>query len=114
MTGQWAWHVHHRTLVERLNGPSGLAERQRYIQKEKPQREKARRLRLLKVVKYQDLMSQLAGYPGYHSGALSRAAETAIKKALKAALKVLHAQECPNCPWDGKTIFPRKPRKVKK
>jgi tetratricopeptide (TPR) repeat protein len=22
------------------------------------------------------------------------------------AIEALHAQECPNCPWDGRTIFP--------
>ena len=23
-------------------------------------------------------------------------------------IELLHKSECPNCPWDGKTIFPRK------
>ena len=28
------------------------------------------------------------------------------------ALEALHKKECPNCPWDGKTIFPQpKPKK---
>jgi hypothetical protein len=35
--------------------------------------------------------------------------ETAYDQAILGnypALKALHRQECPNCPWDGKTIFP--------
>ncbi|MBI2677136.1 MAG: hypothetical protein HYX21_04305 [Candidatus Yanofskybacteria bacterium] len=26
------------------------------------------------------------------------------------AIEALHAAECPNCPWDGHTIFPKNPR----
>jgi len=29
-------------------------------------------------------------------------------KAYQAEIEALHKKECPNCPWDGKTIFPRK------
>ena len=25
----------------------------------------------------------------------------------KVEIEALHAEECPNCPWDGETIFPR-------
>lgn len=28
----------------------------------------------------------------------------------QAEIEKLHAQECPNCPWDGDTIFPEKSR----
>ena len=33
------------------------------------------------------------------------AREEAVRRNRK-AIKELHAKECPDCPWDGKTIFP--------
>jgi hypothetical protein len=30
--------------------------------------------------------------------------------AHKTEIEALHAQECPDCPWDGKTIFPKELR----
>ena len=37
----------------------------------------------------------------------ARAAYEGIIKKHQEELDTLHAQECPNCPWDGKTLFPK-------
>ena len=105
--GQWAWHVHHRMLVEQLRGPDGLAARQGYIKGEKPPKERARRLRLLKVVKNQELLAGLkAGSPLAY--VLPDDTRKVIRRGLTRAINALHAHECKKCPWDGKTIFPTK------
>ena len=91
---RWAWHIHHNTLVEPVleEYDGSLAERRRYIKNEKPQHERALRLRLLKYVK----------------GQLPR--ELIVlrfsSRAVRAAVERLHKKECPNCPWNGETIFP--------
>ena len=109
--GQWAWHVHHQTLVEQLHGPYGLAERQGYIKGEKPPKERACRLRLLKVVHNQELIKTLGMgsdrvYPG--TLGLPRDVRKKIRAGIRRAITALHAHECKKCPWNGKTIFPRK------
>ena len=107
--GQWAWHVHHQTLVEQLRDPDGLAERQGYIKGEKPRSEQARRLRLLKVVKNQELLGILkAGLEAaFNLPAVPRDMRLKVRAGIRRALNVLHAHECKKCPWNGRTIFPR-------
>jgi len=39
--------------------------------------------------------------------AYKKAKATALAKRDK-AINTLHAKECPNCPWDGETIFPKR------
>ena len=36
----------------------------------------------------------------------TKAAVYLVIEAHKTEIETLHAQECPNCPWDGKSIFP--------
>ena len=108
--GQWAWHVHHMTLVEQLYGPYGLTNRQHHIKTTKPGRERARRLRLLKVVQNQALIVSLQA--GLDINCLPIHVRRKIRKALGVAILALHDHECPKCPWDGTTIFPKK-KKVK-
>ena len=105
--GQWAWHVHHQTLVEQLRSPGGLAARQHYIQEDKPYKERARRLRLLKVVKNQELISNLQVGLGLAYD-LPLDARNGVRRAIRRAINALHAHECKRCPWNGKTIFPKK------
>ena len=119
---RFAWHVHHGILVEPLLGP--ISVRRRHINEHKPKQEIAPRQRLLKSVKgpLPTLVAK-AGKAYDAAGKAYAAAWKAHDKALKAydkalkayaaALKAcqpellaLHAQECPDCPWDGKTIFP--------
>ena len=105
---QWAWHVHHRILVEQLRGQDGLAERQDYIREEKPHKERARRLRLLKVVKSQELINNLKVDSQTAYDLLPNDVRKVIRRGLTRAINALHAHECKRCPWNGKTIFPRK------
>ena len=76
-----AWHVHHEILWEVLTKP--IENRIAYIKSDKPKHEQETRLRLLKPIK----------------GPLP-------EKLTKAAMEALHKKECPNCIWDGLTIFP--------
>ena len=110
----WAWHVHHRNLVERLQGPNGLTERQSYIKREKPYKERVRRLRLLKVVENQELVTSLKTSLDGISYKLPHGVRRGIRMGIIRAINTLHAHECQKCPWNGKTIFPKKPKKVKK
>jgi len=96
----YAWHVHHRTLYETLTG-SGIAERQQYIKEAKPPKERPRRLRLLKAVKNQDLLTAL--------GQAARSNPSpAILRRLRNTISALHLEECKGCPWDDHTIFPKR------
>ena len=78
---KYAWHVHHEKLWEVLTEP--IKNRIAYIKENKPPAEQATRLRLLKLIK----------------GPLP-------DKMTKAAMDALHKKECPDCPWNGSTIFP--------
>jgi hypothetical protein len=75
------WHLHHEILVEQLTEP--LRARINYIKKEKPKDEVKLRLKLLAPV--------LGEIPTTDKG-----------------WNALHKKECPKCPWNGKTIFPKK------
>ena len=74
------WHVHHEKLVEHLTEP--VRARINYIKKEKPREEVEIRLRLLKPV--------LGKIPNTEKG-----------------WERLHKKECKDCPWNGRTIFPK-------
>ena len=77
------WHVHHERLWEPLMEP--IRNRIRYIKKEKLKHEIELRLKLLKPV--------LGDFPKDEKG-----------------WEELHKIECPNCPWNGETIFPDPPK----
>ena len=95
----YAWHVHHTRLYETLND-GGLAERQQYIKRGKPAKERPRRLRLLQPVKNQELLSALDAAKWASSSA-------GILRRLNNIINTLHSEECKRCTWDGKTIFPK-------
>ena len=124
------WHIHHDVLVEYTTAP--IEERIWYIQEHKPPEEVAVRLRLLKPVvgelpeSFAAAAKSLdAAEKAYAAAAKSLAAAAksldAAEKALDDAVKAyaatrlscddeieqLHRNECPDCPWDGKTIFPK-------
>ena len=105
-TGPWAWHVHHRTLLEQLNDANGLVDRQSFIKHDKPYKERARRLRLLKIVKNQELMVNLEASSALAYN-LPRDVQKKMRAGIRRAVKVLHDHECKKCPWDGRTIFPK-------
>ena len=75
------WHVHHEVLWEVLTEP--IRNRINYIKEYKPKAEIKLRLKLLKPV--------LGEIPNDEKG-----------------WEALHKKECKKCPWNGKTIFPKK------
>jgi len=89
--GDPVWHIHHDALVEPLTEP--LENRIKFIKERKPAREIETRLRLMKPVRGK--LPELA--KAYAEWAKAYAAPSVL---------ALHAKECPNCPWNGETIFP--------
>ena len=128
MTTEFAWHVHHNLLVEPLRKP--IKNRIKYIKQHKPKEEQAQRLALLKpvlgalpdsVVKAgADLVIAQTDYEKayekarVHYGAYylryekAKAAYEEIYEEQQLAIEALHKLECPDCPWDGETIFPHR------
>jgi hypothetical protein len=128
---EWYWHIHHDILCEPLIGM--IKDRIHCINTEKPECERATRLRLLRPVQHPDrLPIQLVearkaydeawkaygeagkayGEAGKAYGEAGKAYDEAWKaygeagKACAPELERLHREECPGCPWDGYTIFP--------
>ena len=106
--GQFAWHIHDDKLVEVLTEP--IEARQEYIRLKKPQDEIETRLRLLKpvvgelpaaVIDAGLAVTKERGWDSYAWMDMYNALRTHASE-----INTLHAQECPDCPWDGKTIFP--------
>ena len=113
----YAWHVHHDILVEPLTEP--IETRIAYIKASKPRSERATRLRLLKPVQgtLPPRLVTARAVLDRANAVLDRAnAEWdrawAVWYRAKAEclpeIETLHRQECPDCPWDGKTIFPER------
>ena len=130
------WHVQLDCLVEPLI--ELIENQIAFIRKNKPKSEIETRLRLMKPVRGQlPILVVKAGaacekvWAAYEKAraAYERAASekmwVASRKAIVAyrkkwatcekmitdnmpAIEALHRKECPNCPWDGKTIFPNK------
>ena len=114
------WHVHHDKLIEFCYG---YEERASFIRTDKPTHEQKTRLRLFKPVKGslpQEVIEAGQAYAkagqAYDKAwqAYNKAwqaydkAEQAYGEALKnnmPAITALHEKECPNCPWNGETIF---------
>ncbi|MFH1451013.1 MAG: hypothetical protein ABIF89_00160 [bacterium] len=118
------WHVHHRILIEWCYD---YVERTKYIRTEKAKDQRETRLRLFQPVKgdlpqevikarqalnearrvynkqVQSLYEARQAY--YEKERASQAYYKALKKNMP-AIEALHKKECPNCPWDGHTIFP--------
>ena len=166
--GLVAWHVHHDILCEPLTEP--IEERIDYIRMNKPKEGIETRLRLLNIVKNQELafeawseydiieskafsdyrairskaisdyhaITSKFGYdatkPNAGSDYLDMTREqwseyTAIESKARSEfetiisqskndfnekLNALHQEECPDCPWDGRTIFPNRIERVVK
>ena len=114
------WHVHHDVLWEWCTDYDG---RVAYIKANKPAEEVETRLRLMQPVR--DPPGRLAKAGAeyikaraeyYKAGVECDKARAEYVKAraeydkataeCAAEMKALHRTECPDCPWDGKTIFP--------
>ncbi len=88
------WHVHHDCLVEFCYNYN---ERQKHILKFKPESERELRLRLFQPVRG-ELPVQFVEARRDYDEAYRACAEEIL---------ALHTKECPDCPWDGETIFPK-------
>jgi len=120
------WHVHHDILLEPLTKP--IKNRIKYIKENKPEEEVELRLKLLKPVKGKlpDKFIKALEARVKAGEARVKAWEAYVKtwkafdKAWEARVKAweaydkagedpkiiaLHKKECPDCPWDGKSIF---------
>lgn len=82
----FAFHVHHNVLAEWCYD---YGERVKVIKKDKPVEEQELRLRLFRLIPEDRLPVKL-----------DKAWEAYGKE-----LKILHQELCPDCPWDGHTIF---------
>lgn len=132
--GALCWHIHHNTLCERAG--DSLADRAAYVRDNKPEYEIPTRLRLMRPVLNGKAESMWKFYNAacgeaqklcggaacgetwkfynaacaeawkLRGGAACGEAQKLYDEARK-PLEALHAVECPNCPWDGTTIFPK-------
>ena len=113
-----AFHCHHNTLVEEVYDYGGRVE---FIKENKPKQERELRLKLLKFIPEDRLPHKgLAAYDKARD-AYDKAWDAYVKardaydkagdayvKANKNELEQLHKELCPDCPFDGHTIFTRK------
>ena len=102
------WHLHHDVLVEPALEP--IKNRIAHIKRYKPKEERPSRLRLLRAVRGR-LPKEVRAVGEAYDKAWVASGKTwaAYDKALsqhKDEIEALHAKECPDCPWDGQTIFP--------
>ena len=124
---KWGWHIHHEILCEDRLYP--IEERIAYILTSKAPKERALRLRLLRPViddamvpiwkTYDDAMAAIQKTYADAMAAIQKTyddaiapiwktyddAMAAIWKTYADAMAAIHARECPNCPWDGESIF---------
>ncbi len=116
---QMVWHAYHADSLCQL---VDLEARQAKIEKIKPKHELPTRRRLMKPV-IGELSSEFVtackreeaswevweAWETWEAVWEAREAREARKASYtkhKAEIERLHTIECPNCPWDGKTIFP--------
>lgn len=103
------WHIYHDVLLEWTTEP--IEHRIEYIQTEKPEHERALRLRLLRPVRgslpASVVEARRAVVEAWRAYGEARRAYAATLSAHADEINALHAQECePDCSWDGQTIFP--------
>ena len=114
MKTEFYWHIHHDVLLEPLTEP--ITNRIKFIKENKPKSEIPLRLKLLKPVKGK-LPEELvkvreACDKAWEAYDKAREAYDKARKAYEKALlkykkeiNKLHEIECPDCPWNGETIF---------
>ncbi|MDP2730139.1 MAG: hypothetical protein Q8O55_06635 [Dehalococcoidales bacterium] len=96
----FAFHVHHDKLAEFC---TDYDERVRYIRENKPKEEQDLRLRLFKLIPESRLPVSLIKARATYDRAW--ATYYTAWDAYMPQLEALHKELCPNCPWDGMTIF---------
>lgn len=106
MAGLYLHFYHDRLLVWEART---LAERRQDIRDNKRFSERETRLRLLKRVRGKlpnELVVVLRGWPDWCCEY-----QDALRK-YRREIEALHKKECPRCPWNGRTIFPKKKRRI--
>lgn len=102
------WHLYHSTLIGWCYGYEG---RVAYIRAHKPANEIALRLRLFQSVRGKLPPQFEKVYAAWEKADATweqtRAAREQAYAACSPELEALHKRECPDCPWDGETIFPK-------
>ncbi len=128
-----AFHCHHDTLIEVV---SDYDERVKFIKESKPAGEQALRLRLFQLIPEDRLPGkdsmELEAYfktreayfktreaydkarqaydkakeANYKAWKARNKAKEAYFKKYQVEIEELHKELCPDCPWDGTTIFP--------
>ena len=120
----FAWHCHHDVLIEWV---TDFQKRVDFIKEQKPIKERTLRLKLFRMIPEHRLPKGLIkarevydkAREAYDKAreACDKAWEAYFKaweaydKALetsKAEISKLHDELCPNCTWNGKTIFANK------
>lgn len=102
--GQWFWHIHHRTLLEKAQEP--ISNRVDHILKGKPTDEQQTRLtRLRRAFISPDLEELLESVDAGDGWEESYPTGNSI---IDAAVEAAHAQQCTDCPWNGETLLPEK------
>lgn len=114
---QMVWHAYHaETLCQYVD----LKARRAQIEELKPEHELPTRRRLMKPVVGElpqefvaacekESVTRKAAWEAWEAREarnVACAAQRASYIKHKAEIERLHAIECPDCPWDGKTIFP--------
>ena len=112
----FAFHCHHDTLFEWV---AGYDERVAFIKEYKLKREVTRRLKLFQMIPEDRIPKALLKAREAYDKAIEARAKAieAYGKAIEAygkaegkytpQMKKLHSELCPDCPWNGKTIFPK-------
>jgi len=108
MNYKWFWHVHHDMLLEPLTRL--LKKRIDYIKENKPKKEIALRLKLIKPVKGKLPRKMVEAWEARDKAwdAWEKAWKTWDKAKSDAHILALHKKECPNCSWNGQTILTKK------
>src|SRR5271157_2028798 len=106
--GDFILHLHHGIVGETLSEP--IENRIVYILTQKPEYERALRLRLMRVVPEKDLKADAkwrkACTEWWKVDVGWEKAYIEWEKAGAALSTFAHAHFCiPDCPWDGRTIF---------
>ena len=89
-------------IIEPLIEP--IEERIAFIKDHKAKVEIETRLRLMRPVVGQLPAAYLQAWAAYKSAG---AAYGGTRAATEVEIEALHRHECPDCPWDGRSIFPK-------
>jgi hypothetical protein len=120
--GVICWLLHHQTLIEVTTEP--MAGRIRFVKESKSSEEIPIRLKWMRpvwgklpvsvvdagrrlVAVQKSLDKNWTPRASNSLRAASMAWSRAVKRCQK-SIEKLHALECPGCPWNGETLFPRR------